>query len=162
MVNIGYVFGIFCPKDGGFVVFDTHRKDFSALGFNQSGAYMVLFTSSKGAVTFIEQFVLSSRKEIVHATGGLGPQATVANNLGVAVFSLNPESNPSEETKSQKASHAESITTTTATATATSTATAIATTTTTNNNNNTSATAASSSDASTISSLGIATNHHNR
>jgi len=79
-VNIGYAFGVFCPAPqypedrGGFVVFDTHGKDFSRFGFEKQGAYLAAFLHHHvdNAVAFIETFTLESRNLMLSYSQGAG------------------------------------------------------------------------------------------
>jgi len=80
LVNIGYAFGVFCPAPqspgdkGGFVVFDTHGKDFSRFGLEKQGAYLAGFLHHHvdNAVAFIETFTLESRNLMLSYSQGAG------------------------------------------------------------------------------------------
>ena len=106
-VTIGYAFGVHCRADGGYTVYDSHRKSMGAVGDTRSGAYMAMFNkgadAAQRAARFIDTFTLDSRKAIIAAAQGMH-QSYSAANMDVCAVSLANKSAQSKETKAGPAS----------------------------------------------------------
>ncbi|GAB5363717.1 hypothetical protein AAMO2058_000907900 [Amorphochlora amoebiformis] len=85
MVTVGYAFGIFCRRDGTFIVFDTHKKSFDKIGEKKAGAYCALFSSPDKAACFVDAFPLDSRNKILELARGF-QQSQAASNIDITVI----------------------------------------------------------------------------